>query len=85
MEHGGIFSQVRWQSLDVRSQADKVLGLNIRVPKHELEAQQENLENAVKLPDGDYVGILAVYHQLHCLVHGQLYYSLSKLNSTDRN
>lgn len=29
---------------------------------------QETLQNAVRLVDGDYVVVLAVYHELHCLV-----------------
>ncbi len=29
---------------------------------------QETFENAVQLADGDYVVVLAVYHELHCLV-----------------
>ncbi|KAF2492905.1 hypothetical protein BU16DRAFT_620214 [Lophium mytilinum] len=40
---------------------------NIRVSPSELATQRENLTNRVQLPNGDYMGSLGVWHQLHCL------------------
>ncbi|KAI9711311.1 MAG: hypothetical protein M1820_002298 [Bogoriella megaspora] len=42
-------------------------GQNIRVTQEEMIEGGENFTNAVQLLDGGYLGILAVYHHLHCL------------------
>ncbi|KAF2803238.1 uncharacterized protein BDZ99DRAFT_169394 [Mytilinidion resinicola] len=39
----------------------------IRASPAELAAQHENLTHRVQLPNGDYMGSLGVWHQLHCL------------------
>ena len=33
-----------------------------------MQNAHESLDNAVQLVDGDFVGVLSVYHQLHCTV-----------------
>lgn len=41
----------------------------LRVTEQELdEIDPSQKLNAVKLPDGDYLGTLEVYHEIHCLV-----------------
>lgn len=41
---------------------------NVRITEEEMRKAGENLTNSVRPVDGDYVAVLAVYHQLHCLV-----------------
>lgn len=46
------------------------LALNIRVKKEELDLLQENKTNLVQITEGsgdDYVGVIGVYHHMHCL------------------
>ena len=34
-----------------------------------MQRMGENVTNRVQLSDGDYVGVLGVWHHLHCLDH----------------
>ena len=43
------------------------LAQNIRVTAEELGPQSENLTSRVQLADGDYLGVISVWHDLHCL------------------
>ena len=45
-----------------------VAGKNIKISKDEIMKAGENMTNIVQLEDGNYLGVLGVYHQLHCLV-----------------
>jgi hypothetical protein len=42
---------------------------NIRVTKHEMDTMGENTTHRVQLSNGDYVGVLGIWHHLHCLDH----------------
>jgi len=43
--------------------------MDIRASKEELkQAHVDFSDDIVELPDGDYPAVLAVYHELHCLV-----------------
>lgn len=41
--------------------------MNIRATKEEFEVQSENFTDIVQMADGDYLGIIGVWHQIHCL------------------
>ncbi|KAF1952410.1 hypothetical protein CC80DRAFT_452683 [Byssothecium circinans] len=42
--------------------------INIRARRHELQMAHVDIgDGIVKLPDGDYVAVLSVHHELHCL------------------
>lgn len=71
MTIGGSFLSVRSAlSLIVAVRDSCTLAVNIRATKEEMVRAEENLDGAVQLADGtaDYVAVLAVYHELHCLV-----------------
>ena len=40
----------------------------MRISKNEMKKAGENMTNVVQLADGNFLGVLGVYHQLHCLV-----------------
>jgi hypothetical protein len=42
-------------------------GQNIRITEEEMEMQNENRTNRVQLADGGYLGLVSVWHDLHCL------------------
>jgi hypothetical protein len=43
--------------------------INIRATKSELQQAHANFSNdIVQLTDGDYVAVLSVHHEFHCLV-----------------
>jgi hypothetical protein len=54
-------------------------GQNIRVTREEMELAGENFTNAVELRSGEFLGILDVYHHLHCLVRLYVGYKESAL------
>ncbi|KAI1130220.1 hypothetical protein F5Y10DRAFT_276213 [Nemania abortiva] len=41
--------------------------LNVRVTKEELQQLNTNMTNRIQISGGDYIGVLGVYHHLHCL------------------
>ena len=47
---------------------ETVAGKNVRISKKEMIEGGENMTNVVQLADGGFLGVLGVYHQLHCLV-----------------
>ncbi|KAF2019508.1 hypothetical protein BU24DRAFT_459176 [Aaosphaeria arxii CBS 175.79] len=40
---------------------------NIRISPEEVRSLDTNLTHKVRVNDGDYVGVIGAYHQLHCL------------------
>ncbi|KAI0846170.1 hypothetical protein F5Y00DRAFT_264889 [Daldinia vernicosa] len=46
---------------------DLLYALNIRVSPHEMEQLGSNLTNRIQVDGGDYLGVMGVYHHLHCL------------------
>ncbi len=50
-----------------KTTSDSSAAQNIRVTAAELGPQNENLTSRVQLADGDYLGVISVWHDLHCL------------------
>ncbi|ORY01974.1 hypothetical protein BCR34DRAFT_636609 [Clohesyomyces aquaticus] len=46
-----------------------MLAQNIRVTAQEMTRMGENTTNRARVENGDYVGVLGVWHHLHCLDH----------------
>ncbi|KAF2469109.1 uncharacterized protein BDR25DRAFT_326363 [Lindgomyces ingoldianus] len=46
---------------------DLLYAQNIHIPEHEFEALEENVTYPVQTLNGDYVGVIGIYHHLHCL------------------
>ncbi|KAF2646046.1 hypothetical protein P280DRAFT_512253 [Massarina eburnea CBS 473.64] len=46
---------------------DLLTGQNIRISPDEMHTLGENLTNRVQLEDGNYLGLMSVWHNLHCL------------------
>ena len=45
----------------------RILGLNIHVTSQEMYALDANTTNRLRFANDNYVGVLGVYHHLHCL------------------
>ena len=50
----------------------RIVAKNVRITEEEMLLAGENLTNSVQLVGGDYLGIMGVFHQLHCLVRKYL-------------
>ncbi|KAL2037447.1 hypothetical protein N7G274_009727 [Stereocaulon virgatum] len=67
---------------------DLLAGVNVRVTREEMVLAGENMTNAAQLLNGDYLAVLGVYHQIHCLdilrkgLHMDYY--TSKITESDR-
>ncbi|SPQ25729.1 8a642c71-02e4-4acf-b4ee-2291641d0938 [Thermothielavioides terrestris] len=46
---------------------DLLYALNIRISEDEMSILHENRTHRVRVNGGDYVGVLGVYHHMHCL------------------
>ncbi|KAI1147641.1 hypothetical protein F4825DRAFT_455274 [Nemania diffusa] len=46
---------------------DLLYALNIRVTPEEIQRLHKNTTNRIRVDGGDYLGVLGVYHHLHCL------------------
>lgn len=46
---------------------DNELGQNVKVTEEELISSTPNVTNPIQTVDGGYVGVIGVYHHLHCL------------------
>ncbi|KAI0539931.1 hypothetical protein GGR58DRAFT_462510 [Xylaria digitata] len=60
--------------------------INIRLTHHELEQSRATFaDEIVQLTDGDYVSVLSVHHELHCLdaLRRNIYYSYYYPNATE--
>ncbi|KAK3172816.1 hypothetical protein OEA41_006141 [Lepraria neglecta] len=58
---------VTLNALHKHPELDPPYCVNVRVTKEEMMLAGENLTNTAQLLNGDYLAVLGVYHQIHCL------------------